>query len=103
MSRIPAEYQSGLPLYWRNEQSGELACAVFAYLYHMADGKPAPTPEEFALFREYLEYWVNAPCWSDATFEVEMKNLRERVKTLKTPREIQAWLESALETGIDPI
>jgi hypothetical protein len=89
---------TGGPLYWRNEQTGVLTAAVFAYLNR------DPTGDQLELVRKYLEYYIHAPCWNVVdSFEDELEELRRSSKTIKTYGEIHDWIFRALEIGIDPL
>jgi hypothetical protein len=92
----------GLPFYWEDEVSGELRKAIHAYLDHATDGKPF-TDAQLELMRDYLEHWINAPCWNSEVFESELKHLRESAKTLRTAEQIHDWIHEALEIGMDPL
>jgi hypothetical protein len=96
--RFPAVYilPLGLPLYWRNEQSGELRAAVMAYL----NQQNQLTEEQFRLVRAYLRYWVFAPCWHDCGGQ--LAELRESVEAIHRAEEITPWLLKALDLCIDP-
>jgi len=98
---IPRIYMlpTGGPMYWRNEQSGVLPAAVWSYLHHTA------TEQQLSLLREYLEYYIHAPCWDipDNAFLEELEELRQSSKTMRTTKEIHDWIFRALEIGIDPL
>jgi hypothetical protein len=104
MTRMPTVYKDplGLPFYWEDEVSGELRKAVHAYLDHAIDGKPFTAPQ-IELVRDYLQHWINAPCWDAPAFEAELKDLRETVRTLRTAESIHDWIHKALEIGMDPL
>lgn len=88
----------GGPLYWRNEQSGVLPAAVWAYLNHCA------TDSQLKLLSEYLEYYIHAPCWDlPGGFLGELEELRQSSKTMRTEKEIHDWIFKALNVGIDPL
>lgn len=97
---IPRLYFFGGPLYWRDEASGVLAAAVEAYLAHCVDHAPEPTPEQFALLKDYCDYWVHAPCWRSVG---GLEELRSSIKSVLTVAEMRAWLRDALGEGIDPL
>ncbi len=104
MSRMPSAYVHplGTPLYWRDEQSGELGLAIDAYLLNRHAGATI-TDGQITLLRDYLEYWVNAPCWRSEGIEKEMKDLRKSVRELDSATEIDEWIHKALEIGMDPL
>ena len=93
----------GGPLYWRDETTGVLAGAILVFIAHVANkSNAAPSADQIELIRDYLDYWINAPCWRE--FESgELLKLREEVKTLKTTEEVHKWLMTALDAGIDPL
>lgn len=119
MTRMPPTYQEphGTPLYWRDEVSGQLSKAVKAYLDNRVEGRPI-TNGQIALLRDYLAYWVNAPCWDhqadEFTDEIlqltsmeelmpELSQLRSSVQHLKTAADIDKWIHEALDIGMDPL
>lgn len=108
-----AHYPNGGPLYWHFEV-GQVKPAVEAYLHHLLEGKPAPSAQEISRIQEYLEYWINAPCWDANTCwdsntytsdqgKANLTELRERVKTIASVEGIRRWTEEAAEFGLDPI
>jgi hypothetical protein len=100
---IPRIYPQpgGGPLYWRDEESGALRLAFDAYLDHCLDKQqPAPTAEQFALLRDYCDYWIHAPCWRSLG---QLDELRDSIKHVLTVAELRDWLWKALEEGIDPL
>jgi hypothetical protein len=92
----------GTPLYWRNEQSGELKAAVMAYAAYMAYPKtnPIPRPAQFELLIGYLTYVIDAPCWRGSS---ELDDLREQARRMGTPQEVDDWINRCLKIGIDPL
>ncbi|RAM49459.1 MAG: hypothetical protein C6Y22_22150 [Hapalosiphonaceae cyanobacterium JJU2] len=107
LSRIPAIYQQplGLPLYWRNEESGELPAAIWAYLNFKVDNSKTepPTQDQIDLITDYLIHYINAPCWDKEGFEQEFNNLQQRASSLRTPDQIDDWLVDCHEIGLDPL
>lgn len=93
--RIPDFYRQpqGLPLYWRDEISGELQEAVFSYLEGWITNK------ELELVIEYLQYWIAAPCWQGG---VGLSTLREASKRLQSKKDVDAFLRDCLAIGLDP-
>ena len=100
--------QASLPLYWRNETSGQLAPAVLAYLEDRTGGHRVPE-SDLCLVVEYLKQWVKAPCWEqhwldvDDEYKASWRALQKDVDGLKTAEEVGAWLMRALDFGIDPL
>ena len=104
-TRMPAGYQPplGLPFSWRDEQSGELARAVMAYLEHCTDNRTV-TDAQIVLVRDYLQYYVSAPCWDHTGgFQSELKHLRSTIRDCQTATEIHDWIHQALDIGMDPL
>lgn len=93
----------GTPLYWRDEMTGVLGVAVWAYISHSAEAQnhPVPTREQLMLLVAYLRYVINAPCWEDDTGELE--RLRTDIGTLTSVGDVQAWIMRCLQIGIDPL
>jgi hypothetical protein len=98
---IPAVYTPpfGVPLHWRNEQSGQLPAAMLAYFQHAGDSsKPAPSEEQLQLVIHFFHYFISAPCWQGA----EISELREEAAQMQTVQGVAAWLDKCLDAGIDP-
>ncbi len=75
------------------ETGDVLRPAILTYL----DGR-ALTMAQVAAIRAYLRQWMAAP-WAGPDIE----ELRRLVDTLTDDRAIDAWLERALKSGIDPL
>lgn len=88
----------GTPLYWGNEQSGQLPAAVVAFLAE-ATGDGTCSEEQRRLVVEYLRYVIGAPCWQGEQIE----SLRERATHLQATQDIQQWIMDCLNEGIDPL
>lgn len=110
---IPAIYRNiedgpvGLPLRWIDEQTGVLACAIKAYLDNRFDGKPI-TETDLALVRAWFVYYIEAPCWrshdqEDREYVDGFDALRRKAHQLRTPDDIEAWINECLDWGIDPL
>lgn len=93
------------PLYWGDEQTGVLPSAVKAYLDHRLDQSKPFQGTQFALVRDYLRYYINAPCWvGDPDWkEDKIAELQASVTTIKTAEEMHDWLMKCLDMGIDPL
>src|SRR5947209_8134403 len=112
MARMPAVYVSGPggagPVRWQDDVTGVLPMAIHAFIDEGL-GRAVCMPEQVELVRDYCEYYINAPCWDFGTpeeapdFYKEFTDLRERIKTLRTAKEIAAWIWDALKVGIDPL
>jgi hypothetical protein len=92
------------PKYWRDEIGGQLAAAVRTYL----DNPDALTMRDIAFLRAYFRQWVNSPAWDmnphhDANSRATLAVLRGAVPTIASARDVQAWLNSATEAGLDPL
>lgn len=114
-TRIPPVYRDGLyPLRWQDDVSGALPAAVAAFCECQIGGPP-PTVEQLTLLVEWLIHFICAPCWNaparlsmaegyDGTaaslIQLRLDLLEGRVRTAD---EIAAWIERALEMGIDPL
>lgn len=102
-------YPGGGPFHWQFEL-GEVKKAVQAYLKHLyvIEGSIQPTAEQISAIQEYLEYWINAPCWdanpyADDEGKATLSELRQRVKSLGSVEGIRRWCEEASEFGLEPI
>ena len=80
--------------YWMWETTGALRPAVKAYL-----AGAAMTPEQIVAMRAYLRQWINAPVWRGAAANA----LRADIDNLTSRQAIAAWLEAAVDAGIDPL
>jgi hypothetical protein len=84
----------GAPGFWMHETSGVLRPAVEAYLHgHELQ------PEQIAALRAYLRQWIFAPAWKGE----EIDQLRGGIDGLTTRAAIDAWVDQAVEIGIDPL
>jgi hypothetical protein len=95
------------PLYWGNDVTGILPAAVKAF-YAEALGEKVALRWQVKLVRDYLDYYINAPCWdnnphADAEYRVTFAALREEIKTLENVEGINQWIEQCIEIGIDPL
>ncbi len=79
-------------VYWMHETSGVLRPAIEAYL----TAGPM-TEDQIAAMRAYLRAWISSPFWGGAF------DLRRRIETLTTRGAIKAWLDDAVDIGIDPL
>ena len=82
------------PGYWMHETSGALRPAVEAYLR-----RKEMSLLHIAALRAYLRQWINRGEWKGPAVE----GLRRAVDSIRSRDDIQAWLETALEAGIDPL
>jgi hypothetical protein len=96
----------GLPVYWRDEVSGELASAVEAYFDAVVKSDDSLiTASQIELVRSYCEYHINAPCWlrHDDTFKAEITALRSQIKTANTVEMLRAYINKGMEIALDPL
>jgi hypothetical protein len=82
------------PLYWMYETSGALRPAIVAYL-----NREPLTDEQIAAIRHYLAQWIYAPGFDGQG----VGRLRDTLGGLKSRQAIQAWLDEAMDIGIDPL
>jgi hypothetical protein len=83
-----------VPGYWTHETSGVLRPAVEAYL----NGGPM-TPEQLRVMRAYLRQWIKNGPWVGPT----IPKLLFDINFLFSRRDIERWLNAALQEGIDPL
>ena len=82
------------PGYRMRRTGGLLRRAVEAYL---RGGEMTPTG--LMALQAYLKRSIPAPNWRGERVE----DLRERVEDLDTREKLEAWLDDALDIGIDPL
>ena len=101
-TRMPTFYQPplGVPFFWSEEMSGDLAKAVRAYLQNRINGRPI-TDAQIALVRDYMVYYINAPCWTAPASELQ--DLRLAACKLDSAEQIDKWIQKAVDIGIGPI
>lgn len=104
---IPPIYRMplGLPLYWGDEMTGELRGAVLAYLNPTSG---SPTPRQLELLRAYILHHIHAPCWlanPHATPEycAQIGALQQQAAEIRTVDDVHAYIEAALDLGLDPL
>ena len=85
---------SAAPGYWMHETSGALRHAIVAYL----KGEPL-NDEQIGVIRHYLAQWIYAPGFDGQG----VGRLRDTIGGLKSRQAINAWLDEALDVGIDPL
>lgn len=105
LNPIPHFYRplQGLPLYWRDETSGQLSAAIFRYLNFVTQKvSTPPTDEQIWLIRCYLEHFIMAPCWVDYG-DNSVSELRETVQDVNSVEAISNWLHKASEIALDPL
>lgn len=82
------------PGYWMNESSGLLANTVSRYLAGDELGDV-----DLPLMRAYLRQWIEAPLFVGP----EVEALRAGVDELQSTDDVRAWLERAIDAGVDPL
>jgi hypothetical protein len=82
------------PHFWMYETTGVLRPAVEAYL----KGEPL-TPGQIAALRAYLRQWMTGR-WGPGE---DIEALRAGIDGLTSRAALQAWLDRAMEAGIDPL
>jgi hypothetical protein len=92
----------GLPLRWQDEQSGELSRAIEAYLDNRISGETV-TDAQITLVRDYIVYYIDAPCWNQEEFVDELRGLRSSARELDSATEISEWIGKAMDIGLDPL
>ena len=112
MSRMPKFYNpmcGGLPLYWGDEQTGELPAAVRHYIGLAAGLDETPlTAAEVELLADFCVYFIHAPCWefdcdgAPSPYLSLVQALREKAKTLTSYEAMREWNSEAAEIAIDP-
>ena len=92
----------GLPLNWRDEQSGVLVRAVPAYIHDNC------TQEDVELVIAYCRYYILAPSWDmaveghhDGQEQLRLARLFARDMTFK--QDIMQFVEKCLHMGLDPL
>lgn len=105
VTRIPNFYRPGIgtggPLRWQDDVTGVLPAAVFAFFqYGVKQSDVPPTEEQLGLVREYMEYYVNAPCWQQDDTK-KLDTLREKIQVLKTVQELNDFIYECMEIGLD--
>lgn len=83
----------GMPLYWQNETTGVLRPAIEAYLF----GHDL-TQAHIGALRAYFRIWCGPYPQSE-----HMRVLIEAIDGIQNRRSLEAWLDSALLLGIDPL
>ena len=89
------------PDYRMDRTGGLLRSAVEAYLH---GGEMTPTG--LMALQAYLKRSIRAPNWRGEGVEglqQRVEDLRERVEDLDTREKLEAWLDDALDIGIDPL
>jgi hypothetical protein len=93
----------GPPGYWMHETGGELAPAIKRYL----ENEPL-TIRDVSLIRAYIKQWVYSEVWdgnpkADDESRATLAGLRLQALTITDRKTIDAWIEAALDEGMDPL
>lgn len=106
---IDRPFAQGTPLNWRDDTTGVMPAAVMAYL------NQTPTDDQLQLVIAYIQHHIHAPCFlekspfhtanadPETSFEPEIKALRETSLKLKTLKDINKYINQALEIALDPL
>ena len=86
--------KTAAPGYWMYEESGVLRPAIEAYL---ADA--VMSDDQIGAMRAYLRQWIQADWMPGA----ELDKLRSDINALVSREAIEAWLNEAMQQGIDPL
>jgi hypothetical protein len=76
-----------------NETSGVLRPVIEAYLHDRLTEAQIPT------MRAYLRQWINGSWFRGPP----IAELRSRIDHLTTKDAVDAWIESAIDAGCDPL
>ena len=81
-----------MPGFWRNETSGVLRPAVERYLNRKTK------PEDIPIMRAYVRQWVAGDFRGEGIAE-----LRASVDEIINLETLDAWINRAIDAGIDPL
>jgi hypothetical protein len=97
-NRLDLPYPDGLPLYWRDEQTDSMKRVVQAFLSD-ASGGATMDSFDYDLFKAYLIYVVEAPCWKG----LDRKRFVRDIELAQDAHAISGVIQKLLDCGIDPI
>lgn len=111
MSRMPTTYREpmGLPLNWRDDVTGELPAAVMRYYGFKVGEAAEPDQKQIELIRDYLVYYIEAPCWLAKLVEGEpgelaaLAELRKQAREISSAEDIHRFIWACLDVGMDPL
>lgn len=99
-----------LPIHWRDDQTGKVSGAIWAYICYCAEPqKPAPSQEQLRLVAEYGKYYINASCWNHSEYFAEaLARLRGRIDEIAAAEAVdlvalKRWIHDCLEIAVDPL
>jgi hypothetical protein len=78
-----------------HETLGELKPAVERYLKN-----ELLSSHDILLIRDYLLQWIDAPVWP---VDQELERLRKEVRSIVQRKDIDLWIDRALNIGMDPL
>jgi hypothetical protein len=81
--------------YWMAEATGVLRPVLAAYF-----NNEDLSVYQIAVMRAYLSQWIMDPRWADTA---NLGLLRSTVPYLKTRQDLDRWIDTALEDGIEPL
>jgi len=81
--------------YWMHESTGVLRPVIAAYF-----NGDRLSAYQIALMREYLAQWIMDPHWQPTA---NLPLLRDTVNNLTTRKQLDCWIDTALEDGIEPL
>ena len=90
----PYERDHDTPGYWQKDQSGQLQRVMELFL----TGQLKPQSEDYQLFKAYLIYAIEAPCWQIPEFQMEKISAIQQADSIE---DIEQFLESCLQIDID--
>lgn len=99
------KYNNGMPNYWKNETSGQMAKAVEAYWSTSRRGEL--NSENIASLKLYLIHWAEAPCYRNNEYitETDLAQLDKAIKkahNINNTEDISITVNILMNLGIDP-
>ena len=102
---VDRDFSAGTPLNWQDDVTGQMREAVMAYL------NQDPTPKQLKIVIAYIQYHIHAPCWLESSpfgevdeeMAQEIRALREQALKLTTLKEINQYIDRALNIALDPL
>lgn len=101
-------FSKGVPVYWQEDVTGTMQRAVTAYL------SQALTADQLKLVIAYCQHYIHAPCWlEESPFNAdgadiseiaqEITELRKQSLEMETLEDVNLFVRSSLEAGLDPL
>lgn len=101
---VDRSFAKGTPVNWRDDVTGMLPAAVWAFLDNLASA------DQLQLVIRYTQYHIHAPCWLescpwdvDEETAEEIRALRALSLTLTTRQDVQSYIHRSMDLGIDPL